>query len=409
MDRIGSRSLLAALIIFGCLQSAQAQSLWKKFVPVQQIEASPAADYHLTDSNGPWHVMAATFSGPGSEDQARELVLEFRSKYNIPAYVHSMTFNLGEERVGRGIDKFGAPARMRYQKGDRIQELAVVLGDFPTIDDPRAEELLERVKILKPDSLSTENGRETTQTLAHVRKLQKASIARWAQDKTLGPMRSAFICRNPLLPEEYFAPRGVDNFVANMNNGVQDSLLNCPGRYTIQVAHFEGKTTIEGAMATGRKKGRKKSADDPLDVAAENAHLLTVALRSKGWEAFEFHDREQSLVTVGSFDEVDIIPPDNRLLPRRDREKAIFQTFGAAFNTPSNPSLGEPTSFADRSRVQEVTQKFNQIVNSELGLTPAAGLKPKYLEVLPGRFVTFDVHPQVMEVPRRSVSSTYAW
>src|SRR5690606_16398281 len=178
----------------------------------------------------------------------RELMLEFRTKYNVPAYVHSMTFNYGEERVGRGIDQFGAPSRMRYQKGDRAEEIAVVLGDFPTIDDPRAEDLLERVKTLKPDALSTENGRETSQTLAHVRKLQKASISRWAKDNTLGPMRSAFICRNPLLPKEYFVPRGVDNFVANMNKGVEHSLLDCPGRYTIQIAHFEGKVTIEGAM-----------------------------------------------------------------------------------------------------------------------------------------------------------------
>ncbi|MEX2169733.1 MAG: hypothetical protein WD851_10510 [Pirellulales bacterium] len=408
MARFGCRCILIALAGVGLLQAASAQSLWKRFVPVQQIEASPTADYALSESNGPWHVMAATFSGEGAEDQARELALEFRSKYNVPAYVHQMTFDLGDERVGRGIDERGAPVRYRYQKGDRVREVAVVLGDFPTIDDPRAEELLERVKTLKPDALSTADGRETTQTLVHLRRLQKATIERIARDNVSGPMRSAFICRNPILPKEYFVPRGVDNFVANMNKGVEHSLLDCPNRYTIQVAHFEGKVVIEGAASTGRTKRSKKQVDDPLVVAAENAHGLTVALRAKGWDAYEFHDREQSLVTVGSFDEVDVLPGAERLIPRRDQERIVIQTFGAAFNSPANPVIGEPTSIIDRNRAQEVTQRFNQVFSSEHGQI-AHGLKPKYLEVLPGRFITFEVHPHVIEVPRRSVSSTYAW
>ena len=408
MDRFGSRCILIAITVLGPIGAAQAQSLWKRFVPVQQVEASPTADYALTESNGPWHVMAATFSGEGAEEQARELALEFRTKYNVPAYVHQMTFDLGDERVGRGIDERGAPVKMRYQKGDRVREIAVVLGDFPTIDDPRAEDLLQRVKTLKPDALSTDGGRETTQTLVHLRKLQKATIERIARDNVSGPMRSAFICRNPMLPREYFVPRGVDNFVANMNKGVPHSLLDCPNRYTIQVAHFEGKVVIEGATTTGQTRGRKKQNDAPLDIAAENAHELTVALRAKGWDAYEFHDRDKSLVTVGSFDEVDVLPPDGRLIPRRDRERIIIQTFGAAYNSPANPLIGEPTSIVDRNRAQEVTQRFSQIFSSEHGQI-AQGLKPKYLEVLPGRFITFDVHPHVIEVPRRSISGTYAW
>ena len=32
------------------------------------------------------------------------------------------------------------------------------------------------------------------------------------------------------------------------------------------------------------------------------AHKLTLALRKKGYEAYEFHDRFSSIVTVGSFD-----------------------------------------------------------------------------------------------------------
>ena len=39
-----------------------------------------------------------------------------------------------------------------------------------------------------------------------------------------------------------------------------------------------------------------------LVQAAEKAHRLTVALRRAGWEAWEYHDRESSIVCVGSLD-----------------------------------------------------------------------------------------------------------
>ena len=44
--------------------------------------------------------------------------------------------------------------------------------------------------------------------------------------------------------------------------------------------------------------------------AAEQAHRLTEILRRAGWPAWEFHDRESSIVCVGSFDEVRIRQPN---------------------------------------------------------------------------------------------------
>jgi len=38
-----------------------------------------------------------------------------------------------------------------------------------------------------------------------------------------------------------------------------------------------------------------------LEAAAEKAHRLAKALRMKGYDAYEFHDRYASIVTVGSF------------------------------------------------------------------------------------------------------------
>ena len=39
-----------------------------------------------------------------------------------------------------------------------------------------------------------------------------------------------------------------------------------------------------------------------LVEAAEKAHRLTASLRKAGWEAWEYHDRESSIVCIGSLD-----------------------------------------------------------------------------------------------------------
>ena len=79
-----------------------------------------------------------------------------------------------------------------------------------------------------------------------------------------GPMGRAFFTRNPLLPREYFVPKGVDDFVAKMNQGVEHSLLDCPGRYTVQVATFRGKTILQTGRRATEGNGRRR-----LDVGQE--------------------------------------------------------------------------------------------------------------------------------------------
>ena len=44
--------------------------------------------------------------------------------------------------------------------------------------------------------------------------------------------------------------------------------------------------------------------------AAEKAHRLTESLRRQGWHAWEFHDRESSIVCVGNFQQIMIPASD---------------------------------------------------------------------------------------------------
>jgi hypothetical protein len=403
-----SSALLPVFMAIGVVTAtsvAQAEPAWRMFAPVNRVEARVDNDYTLREENGPWMVMAATFSGEGAEDQARELVLELRKEYNLEAYHHSMTFNHAtDERLGRGLDRYGAPIRMRYQSGDQNHEYAVLVGGFPTIDDPAAQKLLDNVKALEPKALERDYD-ETAQNLA----IEREYLTRLRGKRDAPPMSKAFLTRNPMLPEEYFKPKGVDPFVAKMNSGAEYSLLTCPKRYTVKIATFEGKAVLQGAFQSSSKSNLKKKKDevDPLVQAAENAHGIAVFLRAKGWEAYEFHDRTESYVTVGSFDKVADQTATGELRPTRD-VGIILQTFGAAYKTPAALNVGKNVPMEDRMRAEEVKQKFNNLFSNDHGQI-ATGLEPKYIEYDKGKFVPLDINPEVIEAPKKSVTTAYVW
>ena len=233
--------LVLALVTHLIGPAGSAEPVWKLFAPVDRVESRVDGDYTLSEQSGPWMIMAATFSGEGAEDQARELVLELRQQNNLPAYHHSMTFDhSSDDRLGRGIDRYGAPIRMRYQSGDKCLEFAVLVGNFPSIDDPEAQKLLATIKRMRPKALDR-SFNETTQNLVQEREY----LTRLAGSRGAPPMAKAFLTRNPILPKEYFRPRGVEPFVAKMNSGVEHSLLDCPGKYTVKIATFKGKAILQ--------------------------------------------------------------------------------------------------------------------------------------------------------------------
>jgi hypothetical protein len=221
------------------------------------------------------------------------------------------------------------------------------------------------------------------------------------------------------LPREYFVPKGVDPFVAKMNQGVEHSLLDNPGHYTVRVATFRGKTILQtGATENQETKSfwsrRKADEDNPLIEAAENAHLLTQELRAAGWEAYEFHDRSESIVAIGSFAQIAQRLPDGRVVTLPEAEK-IMRTFGAAYDTPADPLTGIGNDEITQRRVEQEEQQFNLRINAQQGqIVP--GLNPKHVKIFSGsgkrrrleRIIPMDPTPQAIEVPKRSISGAYA-
>jgi hypothetical protein len=381
------------------------------------LQANPNADgYSLTQDSGPWLIVAASFSGNGAEKQANELASELRDKFHLHAYVHEMDFKFKDDSGNDG--KYGSTNRRRLRRGDEIREIAVLVGDFASISGPDAQQMLTYVKSLEPAALNVDPD-QTSQTLAEARRIEEASLEKLGKAKKHGPMGQAFFTRNPLLPREYFVPKGVDKFVAQMNEGVEHSLLDCPGRQTIKVATFRGKTILQTSAkddvaTTSFWGGHKKDDKNPLIEAAENAHLLAKELRAHGFDAYEFHDRDESIVTIGAFAQVTQQLPDGRVVAIPEVQK-IVQTFDASFDTPADPlsNIGNDsrTQRLVEERQHEVSAKLN---NQQAQIVP--GMNPKHVKILSGhgkyvkveRIIPMDVHPQVIDVPKRSVSSAYA-
>jgi len=348
-----------------------AEPPWSKLLLFKRIEADPDKDYALTEKEGPWMIMAATFSGEGAMSQARELVYELRSRYKLPAYTHDMQFDFSQGPYQGASGQSPSDRRYRYRL-DKRYEVAVLVGNYPSVDDPEAQRVLKKIKYIQPECMQLEKrikeGKKDSRTLGAFRLAQLAvhEVARTA-NRQKGPLGHAFITTNPLLPDEYFVPPGIDPLVEEINKPVQYSLLDCPGRYSCRVATFTGAALIDPLDIRAVEEGRGK-LPSRLAEAAERAHKLTMALRAEGIEAYEFHDRYSSIVTVGSFDWIWKTDEQGRTIMNPAAEEVI-NTFG---------------------------------MEQKGALQPGATAQVRSKDGIP-----FDILPVPIEVPRRSVAARY--
>lgn len=311
---------------------------WSRLNLFSQVEADPNATYGLTEENGPWMILAVTFSSQTAEQDARELAYELRKRYKLLAYSHKMHFDFTGEVQGKGVSPDGSPKRMRYRRNSEYDEVAVLVGNFPSVDDPEAQALLKKIKMMRPHCLSDDSGPDS-RPLAGFREMQRIAQEIIGDEKhERGPMGHAFITTNPLLPNEYFVPEGLDDLVVELNEGIEFSLLDCPGEISVQIAMFKGNTTVDPTRIAAIENGGK-TFESRLQQAAEKAHRLTLALRERNWEAYEFHDRHASMVTIGSFDSVGMPRADGKIEINPAIHK-IMQTFGAEQPAPGVAAAG---------------------------------------------------------------------
>lgn len=294
--------LAAVTAVVGSASPAAAQSGWLPTSWFSSGEIDASAMFPLAENDGPWLVLASTFRGENAREDARSLVHELRGRYKLQAYTLEKSFDYTGEQAGLGLNPDGTPKRMRYANAEEVTEVAVLVGDFSSYDDPRGQKMLTKVKSLRPETLTS--GKAKSRAFSDFRRMIGLEA-----DEAKGPMHMAFVIPNPLLPEEFFSRPEVDDFVLEMNSGVQHCLLDCQGRYSVRVALFTGAGTFDQKAIEG---GESIELESRLVEAAETAHRLTESLRRRGFDAWEFHDRESSMVCVGSFQQLTVPGPDGR-------------------------------------------------------------------------------------------------
>lgn len=343
-------------------------------VTADKSEASPDR-FILTESNGPWMVFAASFAGPGAEDDALALVRELRQR-RIPAYLHAQDFDFSKPVQGLGLAPNGKPRMMKYKSNSRSQEWAVLVGDYPSVDDSRLQSTVEKLKGYHPDCIKKQ-GQNTTLRFAELREFQKRSNKNPKKNRK-GPLGHAFVTRNPLLPAEASSASGIDSLVLKMNRGLKYSLLECPANHTVRIATFRGKVVIDQKQIQAIED-ENEEIDSKLDEAANKADRLVQILRRRGEEAYQFHDRYASYVTVGSFDSIGtkIDSGDtNQSPPVFNPSPAIFEVM-QKYGPQKKPVIGK-------------------MGREEFVMTP---------QIISG--IHLDMQPFPMEIPRHSIAADY--
>jgi len=300
----------------------------------ESVEADPNKEYLLDETKGPYMIYIKSYDGETARQDANALALELRKRYNLKAYVHHTNFdysedleeeNQQEEMAKAQLQQFLAENKMqgaelalpprkkrvkKFANGGKSQEYAVLVGDFQAINEESIEKTMEFLKNCQPqcvmsqlkrDSENVEkNTKDKTLIVDVVRTLYRSDDKHGNQNAR--PLACVFKCTNPILPPSYFS-NGVDDFIVKLNTNSPYNLLRCQGKYTMKVASFSGsKFAHPDDVNNPEKIERFGAKSGELEKAEINAEIICEFLRRKGYDAYTYHDRTTSMVTVGGFE-----------------------------------------------------------------------------------------------------------
>lgn len=349
-------------------------------------ENASAQALKLQMENGPWMIMAYAFEGENSQAQAAQLANELRTTYKLRAYIHQKSFDHNE----RITDARGRTMKARNANQSTLDYYAVLVGDFTSAENPAYEEALRVLKFAKPKSLGGDGsnpGAKLKGTWADIKKVMKSNSEIKLEP---GKMRVAIGTSNPLLPEDFTQPPLVDKFVKQMNSEVEHSLLENPKRFTVRVATFKGMEITVAKQSEDLKLSEE--SETPLERAAVQANNAVRLLRLQGIEAYQFHDRNSSIVTVGSFDSIG----GNDAEGRFSYDPAITKTMATFGGTKaSRGQFPVPKSLFDVVNYRNVPELMK-------------GSEGEKMKLVEAYSIPFDLVPTVMAVPRAEAKSLYS-
>ncbi|TWT54483.1 hypothetical protein Pla22_21300 [Rubripirellula amarantea] len=363
-----SLSLLFVSVTFVCAEPPSFRSLFGR---APKADADDSKVYELSEEDGPFMILASTQVGEGARERANQLAIEIRRDLGLAAFIYNEKFDF----TGTLAYDHNTSKRVRYANRYEYEAYAVLVGEYDRIDHPDVERDLNRIKSAKPNVLvdpKSQAAELNAKTPVTTVKAIAASLTRKSSgDKDAGPMATAFVTRNPMLPEEYFEAPVVDSFVSQLNEQFDEfNLLESDGKFTVVVKTFQGVSTLIGAS----KSKEVQPSGARMDKMAMDASKMAQELRKKGVEAYQFHDRQKSLVTVGSFDSL------GRQLPNGQFEydpqiRAVMKEY-SALNV--DPALA-----------RQVPPGTKGYASKNVGLIP------------------FDVEPTPIAVPKKTKRSLY--
>lgn len=361
-----------------------------------------SAELLLKAEHGPWMVLAASFEGEGAKKKAVQLAAELREEYRLKAYCLPKMFDYTQSVAGVGFTPSGEQKKMKYQDDRVIESCAVLVGDFDSIEGEDIERTLNHVRTIKPKFYAQEGeassaGDSSKVAAGDYRKWLEKLVVRKEDPKVKdpGPMSKAFLVRNPLLPADYFKSPTVDKFVKDLNQQPllkENNLLNCKSNFTVRILTLKGKTAY---VSWGRSSELDEAKSD-LEAAAEQAYLVTKVLRDAGYEAYQFHDRQESIVTIGGFDNLGkeladkSFQYDPAIQQVVDRFKGTDRVTQSKFGLTQTPRL--LFEIVDQNRVPELTK----------------GTRPEQLEMFRKLSVAFDIIPLPIAVPKLEAKTLYS-
>lgn len=316
-------AVLAALTLSG---TVRAQDFAE---PRQPRAAAPA--FPLTPQQGPWMIQVASFVGDQNLHLANSLASELRTKHRLEAYVFefqpkSDLTQLTPEFVKEFKSKFKvAPRAPRYQTPP-ARQWVVLVGNYKSHDDFRLQRSLNYLKRINPNSFSAEVREEL----------------RWAKPDANGhKMNGVRAVVNPVAPKSSFQNDPENQRLLAMYRELNDhekwSIYQLAAPATLNVYTFHGTSTLE---QNKKDQVAAKNKQSSLEMAAQSALILTEELRKMGYEAYVFHGKFASCVSMGGY----AGPNDPKL--QQDFPKLLKMKVGQLqlepklMPTPRRPELG---------------------------------------------------------------------
>lgn len=352
------------------------------------IEAIRGKSYPLTAKHGPWMIKVASLFEETEHQEipiANELVYQLRKK-GIPAYTHRQT---EESEEVDSVDRLG---RTRHKKmTSQRAMIAVLAGNYRGEGD----------KTRHPGTDSWEVGQQTLKYIKDKKKFNPEMTVEWKGiDVTVPlPVTKAFLVKNPLLPPEEFAKVNRDPLILKLNSGLDHSLFENKGKYTLVVASFYGQSKVKQAEFAKFNNMFNDKSKVSLDNAAQESWKVMSTLRQLGFDSYVYHDRFKSIVTIGAFkspNDPDIQKLVARFRAKEERNPKTGEPMLLAVNLQIDPRKGTAVLLDDplhgpNKEQQRQAEKSKKVDSKLQPKAPVTGAFTGWL---------MDPQPQLMEVPK---------